>query len=251
MSPTLDPSRIRRLHLGHFTRPKEEPGGLRKVVASAFLIDHPSGMVLFDTGIGTGHEEANQLYHPVSVPLPEVLARAGLRVDDVAVVANCHLHLDHCGGNPLFAGVPIFAQRLEFETARGDWDYTQPDLIEFEGAAYELHEGEADVAPGIRLMPTPGHVPGHQSMMVETTAGPVILAGQAFDSASEYASGLLALRAGPNDPGGTPATPEWLQVFAALDPYRVLFAHDLVEWERPSDRSIAWDVGSTDGLERT
>jgi glyoxylase-like metal-dependent hydrolase (beta-lactamase superfamily II) len=245
----LAPERIRRLHMGHFTRPKEEPGGLRKVVASAFLIDHPAGLILFDTGIGAGHQEADRIYTPAPRPLPVALRSAGVRTDDIRIVANCHLHLDHCGGNPLFPRIPIFSQGIEYEMARGNVDYTLPSLVEFEGAAYELHEGQADVAPGVRLMPTPGHVAGHQSMIVDTARGPVVLAGQAFDSASDFATSLLTLRLGPDDPGGSPEVPEAARVFAELDPFAVLFAHDLVEWQRPTDRTIGWAEESMERLE--
>ena len=48
--------------------------------------------------------------------------------------------------------------------------------------SYELLDGEAEVAPGLRLLPTPGHSPGHQSLVVETSAGTVVIAGQDTDT---------------------------------------------------------------------
>jgi N-acyl homoserine lactone hydrolase len=60
--------------------------------------------------------------------------------------------------------------------ARGP-DYTIPEWVEFEGARYEEVDGEAEVLPGIRLLPTPGHTPGHQSVLVDTDEGLVVVGG--------------------------------------------------------------------------
>ena len=82
------------------------------VVVTAFLIRHPSGPVLLDTGLAVGHAEAENLYHPVRRPFDGVLADAGVRPAEVKVVANCHLHLDHSGNNFRFPGVPIIVATL-------------------------------------------------------------------------------------------------------------------------------------------
>src|SRR5207248_10711835 len=95
---------------------------------------------------------------------------------DVDCVINTHLHFDHCGGNRLFAGTPIHVQRLERENARVP-DYTIAEWVEFEGATYVEHDGEAEIAPGVRVLPTPGHTRGHQSVLVETEDGLVVVAG--------------------------------------------------------------------------
>ncbi|MDE3026626.1 MAG: MBL fold metallo-hydrolase, partial [Acidobacteriota bacterium] len=107
----------------------------------------------------------------------------------VAVVVNTHLHFDHCGGNRRFAGVPIHVQRRELADARADPDYTIPDWVDFDGAAYVEHDGEAEVLPGIRLLPTPGHTAGHQSVLVEAAEGPVLLGGDVAYSFRELGRG--------------------------------------------------------------
>jgi N-acyl homoserine lactone hydrolase len=134
---------------------------------------------------------------------PEVDAEWGVRFDadkiprDVLCVINTHLHFDHCGGNRLFAGVPIHVQRREREAAR-EPDYTVPQWVEFEGATYVEHDGDAEIVPGVRVVPTPGHTPGHQSVLVETEDGLVVVAGDVgytwkqFD-ASPSGQALLAL----------------------------------------------------------
>src|SRR5580692_11705570 len=93
---------IYRLNLGHYTMPAESRLAGQKIVCCAYLVRHPGGIMLFDTGLGTGHPEADAEFGPmVRVPLPSALATAGVRVEDITGVANCHLHLDHCGNNPL------------------------------------------------------------------------------------------------------------------------------------------------------
>jgi N-acyl homoserine lactone hydrolase len=134
-------------------------------------IDHPDGLVLVDTGMIDSIPELDEEWHPTPYPLPpEVVA-------GVALVVNTHLHFDHCGGNRLFPGVPIHLQARELADARSEEDYTVPEWIDFPGATYVEHQGDADILPGIRLLSTPGHTPGHQSVLVETGEGSVVIGG--------------------------------------------------------------------------
>ncbi|CAN5227761.1 hypothetical protein BH18CHL2_BH18CHL2_08550 [soil metagenome] len=227
----LDSGDIQRLHLGHFTMPADSrlPGA--RIVVSAFLIRHPRGLFLFDTGIGEGHERIEELYRPERRSLDEALAAEGAAVRDIRCIANCHLHFEHSGGNHRFERVPIFVQAREVAAAR-EPDYTLPEkVVDFPGAALELVNGDAEPLPGITIVPTPGHVPGHQSLVVETRQGRVILAGQATNDASEYARARFAWELGTAGREHQ-EYPEWVARFASFDPWRVLFAHDLAIWER-------------------
>src|SRR3954452_6417050 len=122
---------------------------------SIHVIEHPEGRILVDTGMIDS--------------TPELDAEWGVRFDadliprDVLCVINTHLHFDHCGGNRLFPGIPIHVQRLEVQAP-----YDPPEWVDFPGATYVEHDGEAEVLPGIRLLPTPGHTNGHQSVLVDT-----------------------------------------------------------------------------------
>ena len=187
---------VRRLDLGTFVRPAEETGtGEPRVEAVyAYAVRTPAGVLLLDTGLGEADDETEAWYRPRRVSLSGALATAGLTNADIALVANCHLHFDHIGGNPQLVGRPLFCQRTELETARGG-DYTVAELVDFDGARYELLDGEAEIAPGVHVVPTPGHVDGHQSVVVECDDGSVVLAGQAFDSASQWSADALAARA--------------------------------------------------------
>lgn len=229
----IDPAGIHRLRMGYVIAP---PGGPvpegELVQLCAYVIVHPRGVLLWDTGIGE-HPEVDEAFRPVRWSLDSRLADIGLRLNDVVVVGNCHLHFDHAGGNGRFPGVPILAQRLEHEAALGP-DFTLPGIAEFEGARYELLAGDAHVWDGLTVVPTPGHTPGHQSLLVDTRQGRVVLAGQSFQTASDYARVRLAheLRHAGHDVPPDADTPPWMDLVEAFDPWRVLFAHDVASWER-------------------
>ena len=204
-----------------------------RIVITAFLVEHPRGRFLFDTGGSLAHASAVRLHSPVDFPpITAVLKEHGVAARDVTMLANCHFHTDHSGGNHHFPGVPIFAQRAEVAHARTTEDFTHlPSVADFAGALVLEIDGEAEPLPGIRIVPTPGHTPGHQSAVVETREGRVILAGQAQSFSSDYArhrySHELALRGEPHGP-----YPEWIVRFQELDPWRVYFAHDRAHWQR-------------------
>jgi len=218
---------IRRLDLGYFIRPASETDGAQPRVEPvlAYLVRRDEGLLLFDTGLGEGEPEVDAHYQPSRRSLEEALAAAGLSTQDITLVANCHLHFDHCGGNPLVAA-PILTQSAELELARGE-EYTLPWLVDFPGASYRELDGEAEIWPGVWVIPTPGHTAGHQSLAVHMQDGTVVLAGQAHDFATGYSSAVLARRAAREDV----TVPPWLDRIMQFDPRRVLFAHDNAVWE--------------------
>jgi N-acyl homoserine lactone hydrolase len=146
-------------------------------------IDHPDGLILVDTGMIDSVPELDEEWGPQPLPLPDEL------VARVAVVINTHLHFDHCGGNRRFAGVPIHVQARELADARTQPDYTVRGWVDFDGASYVEHDGEAQVLPGVRLLPTPGHTEGHQSVLVDTADGLVVLGGDVAYSFRELGEG--------------------------------------------------------------
>jgi N-acyl homoserine lactone hydrolase len=220
-----------RVHMGHFTAPEHLPFAGAAIVVTAFLVRHPSGPVLLDTGIGVGLPEVETMYKPVRTAFDSVLRDVGVSIGDVRAVANCHLHFDHSGNNFRFPQVPIFAQKVEREAVAAPNYTLAGPVAEFDGADFELLEGEAEIVPGVRIIPTPGHVPGHQSFVVDTQEGRIVIAGQAFQDAAMYARDLYAWRldrAGSPHPDYAP----WVARLQELDPWRVTFAHDLAIWQR-------------------
>src|SRR5690242_19657032 len=106
---------------------------------------------------------------PQLVPLTE----QPFDVAAVDIVVNTHLHFDHCGGNHLFAGLPIYVQRQELDDARTQDDYTIRDWVDAPGVSYEQVDGELELLPGVRLVPAPGHTRGMQVVVVESDGHPV------------------------------------------------------------------------------
>lgn len=171
----------------------------------AFVVHGPDGVVVVDTGMIESTPEIDAAWQPTVYAWPDV--------GDVVAVVNTHLHFDHCGGNRRFRGKPIYVQRDEYEGAHGE-DYVE-EWARFEGARYELLDGDAEVLPGISVLATPGHSPGHQSVVVETDEGPVVLAGDV----------TYAMRQLIKEP-----TPPILRIHE-LRPRRVYLSHNLRPWD--------------------
>lgn len=197
----------------------------------AHAVEHPGGIFLFDNGAGTGNAEIEATFTPRVRPVEDALGAVGVSLADVTGAANCHLHFDHSGQNATLTGMPIFVQRAEWALVHTP-DYTVPEWVDVPGLAYELLDGETEVAPGLRLIPTPGHTSGHQSLVIDAPDGPVVLAGQAVRSRAEWEGSTSSADVGrPDGPEGEVYDASIARL-RALGPVRVHFAHDALVWER-------------------
>ena len=200
--------------------------------AIAHAVIHRDGVFLFDTGVGIGNAEVDETFSPRVTPIEDALARHGIAIADVTGVANCHLHFDHSGQNVrLPPGVPIFVQEREWRMVH-EPDYTIAEWIDAPHLSYEVLDGETEVAPGLRLVPTPGHAPGHQSLVIETPEGIVVLAGQAVRSRAEWDGGTDETVSGLPGAPDREAYVRSTDRLRFLDPIRVHFAHDAAIWQR-------------------
>ena len=139
----------------------------------AHVINHPDARVLVDTGMTELHPAVTDM-DPRLTPLNK---QEGFDLASIDIVINTHLHFDHCGGNHLFAGKPIYVQRLELEDARSKDDYTIREWVDAPGVQYVPVDGELELLPGLRLVPAPGHTPGMQMVVVETGGHPIVVGG--------------------------------------------------------------------------
>ncbi len=157
------------------------------------LIEHDAGPVLIDTGLGNKETAKFRAIYGVEntgkagpTQLDDALAEAGFRAADIRWVINTHLHFDHAGGNthiPLhpppspsialsFPNATYVVQRGELEFATHTNERTAASYLDHNflpvaaAGRWRLVNGETEVLPGIRLVPTPGHVPYHQSVIV-------------------------------------------------------------------------------------
>jgi len=151
---------------------------------NCLLIQAPGANVLVDTGLGTNLTEEQLARNWGLAPGPRLLANlaaAGLRPEDISLVVNTHLHVDHCGGDvvrrdgrlvPAFPHARYVVQRREWEDAMHPNERTRASYFpEYllplaEAGVLDLIDGEQQVTPFIRCLPTPGHTPGHQSVLV-------------------------------------------------------------------------------------
>ena len=220
------------LPTGEFTFPVDGdyyPGQSGVVVA--YAIRHANGVFLFDTGFAPAGPELEPFYGNWNIKprnIDEVLADAGLDRTEISAIANCHLHLDHSGQNAAFPGIPIHVQRAEWSAAHAE-DYTYLPSIDFPGATYVELDGETELTPGMRLLPTPGHSPGHQSLVIDSPDGVLLLAGQAVYTRGEWA-GAADAREGLSPAPDKVAYRQSVERLRALNPRRVLFGHDRRGW---------------------
>ena len=165
------------------------------VPVPSFLIDHPAGKLLFDTGM---HPDARtdpcgrlgpvaEIFRPEIAADADVAARLrllGLEPREVPLVVLSHLHFDHAGGSALLPEATLLVQRREWE-AGGDADLAAEngyDAKDYDlGHRLRLVDGEHDIFGdgSVVCLPTYGHTPGHQSLRVRTEVGEVVLTADA------------------------------------------------------------------------
>jgi glyoxylase-like metal-dependent hydrolase (beta-lactamase superfamily II) len=139
-----------------------------------FLIRHESGAILVDTGVGFGNVDIDRWYQPACVRIEDALAAVGLDVAGVAAVVNTHLHFDHCGQNASLGSRPVYVQSREM-AAVDEPHFTIREWVRFPGANYVELDGDQELAPGVTILSSPGHTPGHQSVAVETDDGLIVI----------------------------------------------------------------------------
>jgi len=151
------------------------------------LVEHDDGLVLIDSGIGNKENEKFKDIYGVQnegangrTQLEDSLHSLGHSPDDVRWVINTHLHFDHAGGDTwldpagkvtlAFPTARYVVQKGELDFARHTNERTAGSYLahNYQGVPFQLIDGEAEILPGIRGIPTPGHVPYHQSVLIES-----------------------------------------------------------------------------------
>ena len=162
--------------------------GTFAVKFGSFLVRSSGRTVLVDTGMG-----AKSARSPGGALLSNLEA-LGVGAEDIDVVVNTHLHVDHVGWNCIASDgggyVPTFPN-AEYWIARKEWEYWTDPVIVAEDGGYlltdvvpltespqlRLVDGEAAITPELSLLPTPGHTPGHSSIAVASAGERAIILG--------------------------------------------------------------------------
>lgn len=155
------------------------------------LVEHQSGLVLIDTGAGNKEDKKFKDIYGIEnegeegrTSLEDGLRQIGVRLEDIGIVINTHLHFDHAGGNtyrdesnaikPSFPNARYFVKRGEYDYAthpneRTSASYFERNFMPIVAAGkYEFVSREREIVKGIRVIPTPGHTPFHQSVLIES-----------------------------------------------------------------------------------
>jgi N-acyl homoserine lactone hydrolase len=176
--------------------PDHAPGTRMTIPVSSYLLIHPQGRVLFDTGVHCqaitdpigrlGERRATRLTvrSQVGDDVVSQLARLGMRPEDITYVINSHFHVDHCGGNEFFPQATFLVQSREMARARDPDNPYDPQDVDHP-LDYQLVDGDHDIFGDgtLVLLPTYGHTPGHQSLWVrDGQATPLVFTGDACDT---------------------------------------------------------------------
>ncbi len=210
---------IVRLHLAQI-------GAFNNMPVHGFVIKHPrAGAILVDTGVGWPTELVQE-WKVVNRHAADALAEHDLSPADVRIVINSHLHFDHCGQNAVFKHAPFYIQRGELDRARREETETS-EWFDFAGARFELIDGDAQIADGVRVMATPGHTVGHQSVIVDTPDGGAVMIGDAAYTSDIYrAADNADLSTWAGQYSDRDAWSESLHKLHGMHPHAVHFCHD-------------------------
>jgi glyoxylase-like metal-dependent hydrolase (beta-lactamase superfamily II) len=238
------------------------PMGMR-----CLLIEHEIGPILIDTG--AGNKETEKFYGIYGIEnagadgrtaLEDGIREAGFTPDEVALVINTHLHFDHAGGNTYrdrggevrlaFPNARYVVQRGEYAYATHTNERTAASYFPHnfepvrEARRLDLVDGEVEVATGVRLVPTPGHTPHHQSVLLESTGEKALFLA---DLVPTHAHLPLAWIMGYDvEPLVTLETKRRILKQARDEGWLVVFEHDAsVAWGRVGHDGKAYELAGT------
>jgi N-acyl homoserine lactone hydrolase len=233
---TSAPQKLYLMQLG--TSTVSVAGRTLEMVLGCYLVETSDGKhILIDSGL------------PADVPLPagtppaeheqgknviEQLGDLGLRPDDIDFLICTHFDLDHAGYHDAFTKAELIVQREHyalarsghprFAAARPHWDH--PAL------RYRLLDGDTELMPGLTLLETSGHTPGHQSVLVRLPqSGPVLLAIDAVVMQRLFTPDRKAWPLDDNEEQLRASTRKLLELVESEQVALVIFGHDGQQWQ--------------------
>ena len=225
------------------------PMGMR-----CLLVEHDDGLVLIDTG--AGNKETQKFYDIYGIEnagaggrtaLEDGVRAAGHDPAQVSLVVNTHLHFDHAGGNTfrdeggalrlafpnaryvVQAGEYAYATHTNERTAASYFPHNfQPVL---DAGRLDLVDGEREILPGVRVLPTPGHTPHHQSILITSAGESAFFAADLIPTHAHLP--LPWIMGYDVEPLVTLESKRWVLARAAAEGWLVVFEHDAhVAWGR-------------------
>lgn len=220
--------KIKVLVLGHHTLDKSalvhdcNEGEIIEIPITALAIENDQHKIVVDTG----HHDAKWVSKnmlPATTTETEKIENAlmdgmGWKIDDVDTVINTHLHFDHCGQNKLFKNAKFVVSKVEWEYAFKP-DFYQRRLYKpflFDRTAVNYFDWkfvkaeDQELYPGLNLLYTPGHTPGHMSVLVRTENGTVCFAGDVCPTVENLTNNIISN--------------------VVVDPVKMLESYDHIRW---------------------
>lgn len=221
--------------------PAETPGTPIAAPVASWLVVHPKGKLLFDTGISCDAlaDPAGRLGKRVA-SLFRIRSRAGedavsqlaaldIRPDEIRYVVNSHFHFDHCGCNASFPRAQFLVQRAELALARAepkrynakDWDHPL-DYRELDGEHDVFGDGT------VVVLPTPGHTAGHQSLWIRDGGRQFVLTSDACYTREHLEKTILP--SNTFDAGRMTESLALLRGLRDRQGVELLYGHDAEQW---------------------
>ena len=178
---------------GMFADTGEYDGKPGDIADPCFLVRHPKGILIWDTGLGDsiaahpeGVDAGSGIHLTVPVTLASQLEQVGIAVGDVDFVAFSHFHFDHTGNANLFAKATWIVNSAALAWAIAEpapFGVNPTTFSAYRSAKQKVIDGDDDVFGdgSVRILKAPGHTPGHQVLEVRLRkAGTIVLSGDLY-----------------------------------------------------------------------
>jgi N-acyl homoserine lactone hydrolase len=142
-----------------------------------WLVEGAGKNVLIDTGCAADYLNSIGFPSEQVSTQEEELAKVGLTVDDIDVVVLTHLHSDHARDVAKFRNATLIVQKSELEFAANPHPIQAGWFVDLPQDRLQVVDGDQEILEGIRVVHTPGHTPGGQSILIETESGTTGLCG--------------------------------------------------------------------------
>lgn len=157
-------------------------GSAKRIPVFSVFIDHPGGKVLIDTGFDLERTKKDLPFEEpeqtAEQTIPAQLEKIGVKLEDIDILVNTHLHFDHCSANHMFPDAVNIINKHELREAFVPEPFERLGYnrlhFDFPDRNYLLIEDDYEVLPGLKLISTPGHTIGHYSVLLELDSGPLL-----------------------------------------------------------------------------